>query len=95
MSDCGSKALAADALPRRSPGFDLVASHPELVVERLFEEHAIVTSTEPIDIRLGDRLRVIPNHSCPTVNLHARMLVLEQKEVVDSWPVDARGWNDD
>jgi D-serine deaminase-like pyridoxal phosphate-dependent protein len=90
--DCGSKALAADALPRSAPGFGLVAGHPELVVERLFEEHAIVTSTEPIDIRLGTRLRVIPNHSCPAVNLHSRLLVLEQGEVVDSWPVDARGW---
>ena len=91
--DCGSKALAADALPGRSPGFGLVAGHPELVVGRLFEEHAIVTSTEPIDIPLGARLRVIPNHSCPTVNLHSRMLVLEQGEVTDSWPVDARGWD--
>ena len=91
--DCGSKALAADALPRRSPGFGLVVGHPELVVERLFEEHAIVTSTEPIDIPLGGRLRVIPNHSCPTVNLHSQLLVLEHDEVVDSWPVDARGWD--
>lgn len=88
--DCGSKALAADGLA--SGGFGLVAGHPELVVERLYEEHAIVTSAEPVDIPLGSRVRVIPNHSCPAVNLHERMLVVEQGEVVDVWPVDARGW---
>ena len=90
--DCGSKALAADAHPRAA-GFGRVAGHPELVVERLYEEHAIVTSTETIDIPLGARLRVIPNHSCPTVNLHSRMIVLERDDVVDAWPVDARGWD--
>jgi D-serine deaminase-like pyridoxal phosphate-dependent protein len=89
--DCGAKALASDTHPR-TPGFGRVAGRPELLVERLFEEHAIVTSTEPIDIPLGSRLRVIPNHSCPTVNLHSRLLVLERGEIVDAWPVDARGW---
>jgi D-serine deaminase-like pyridoxal phosphate-dependent protein len=69
-----------------------VAGHPELAVERLFEEHAIVTAEEPTDIPLGARLRVIPNHACTTANLHTRMLVVEGEEVADIWGVDARGW---
>jgi D-serine deaminase-like pyridoxal phosphate-dependent protein len=77
----------------RSPGFGLVAGHPELIVERLFEEHAIITSPEPVEIPLGTRLRVIPNHSCATVNLHSRMLVLDGDDVADVWAVDARGWD--
>jgi D-serine deaminase-like pyridoxal phosphate-dependent protein len=91
--DCGSKALAAERLTMRSPGFGLVAGHPELIVERLFEEHAIITSPEPVEIPLGTRLRVIPNHSCATVNLHSRMLVLDGDDVADVWAVDARGWD--
>ena len=58
--DCGSKALAAERLTPRTVAFGLVAGHPELVVERLYEEHAIVTSPEPTDIPLGSRLRVVP-----------------------------------
>ncbi len=90
--DSGSKALAAERLTARSRGFGLVAGHPELTVERLYEEHAVVTSPEPIQLPLGSRLRVVPNHACTTVNLHERMLVVESGEVVDVWPVDARGW---
>jgi D-serine deaminase-like pyridoxal phosphate-dependent protein len=91
--DCGSKALAAERLTPRTAGFGFVPGHPELTVERLFEEHAILVSETPCDLPLGARVRVIPNHSCATANLHERMLVLEDDEVVDIWTVDARGWD--
>jgi len=91
--DCGSKALAAEKLTFRHPGYGLVLGHPELLVDRLYEEHAIVTSAEPIEIPLGDRLRVVPNHACACVNLHERMLVVENGSVADVWNIDARGWN--
>jgi D-serine deaminase-like pyridoxal phosphate-dependent protein len=91
--DCGSKALAAERLSVRTPNFGLVAGHPELTVERLYEEHAIVYAEEGSPIKLGSRLRVIPNHACATVNLHANMLIVTGTEVVDRWTVDARGWD--
>jgi D-serine deaminase-like pyridoxal phosphate-dependent protein len=90
--DCGSKALAAERLTPRTVAFGLVAGHPELVVERLYEEHAIVTSAEPTAIPLGSRLHVVPNHSCATTNLHERVHVVENGEIADVWNVDARGW---
>jgi D-serine deaminase-like pyridoxal phosphate-dependent protein len=90
--DCGAKALAADT-HARSPGFGRVASHPELLVDRLFEEHAIVEAKMPSTIPVGTRLRVIPNHSCVTASLHERMLVTEGDEVVDEWRIAARGWS--
>jgi D-serine deaminase-like pyridoxal phosphate-dependent protein len=91
--DSGSKALAAERLTMRSTTFGRIHGHPELNVERLYEEHAIVTTDEPSEIPIGAQLRVIPNHSCATVNLHTRMLVLEGTEVADVWSVDARGWD--
>jgi D-serine deaminase-like pyridoxal phosphate-dependent protein len=90
--DCGSKALAAEQLTARTTGFGFVIGHDELVVERLYEEHAIVTSESPIDSQIGSRLRVVPNHSCATANLHERMLVVDGGEIVDVWSIDARGW---
>jgi D-serine deaminase-like pyridoxal phosphate-dependent protein len=91
--DTGSKALAAEKLSPLSPGFGFVRGHPELLVERLYEEHAIVTCEAPSAIPLGARLAVVPNHACACVNLHERMLVVEDGAVVDVWSVDARGWN--
>jgi len=91
--DTGSKALAAEKLSPLSTDFGFVRGHPELVVERLYEEHAIVTSKEPSAIPLGERLAVVPNHACACVNLHERMLVVEESVIVDVWSVEARGWS--
>lgn len=91
--DCGSKALAAERLSPRTVGFGFVPGFPDLTVDRLFEEHAVLTSESPIDLKIGAHLRVVPNHACATANLHERMLIVEDGEVVDIWPVDARGWD--
>ena len=90
--DAGSKALAAEMLSPRSRGFGFVVGHPELFVARLYEEHAIVTCEEPSPIRIGKRLAIVPNHACACVNLHDRMLVVEDGEIADVWSIDARGW---
>jgi D-serine deaminase-like pyridoxal phosphate-dependent protein len=90
--DCGSKALAAERLTERTRGFGLVAGRPELFVKRLYEEHAIIVAEEPVPDRIGDRLRVVPNHSCATANLHERLYVTEGRELTDEWTVEARGW---
>lgn len=90
--DAGSKALGADRLSPRTTGFGLVPGHPELLVQRLYEEQAIVVVRGACDLRVGDRVQVIPNHSCTTVNLHSEYLVVEDDSIVDVWPVAARGW---
>ena len=42
--------------------------------------------------RVGDRVRVVPAHVDPTVAYHERMSVVQEGEVVDTWPVDLRNW---
>ncbi|MBV9811096.1 MAG: alanine racemase [Solirubrobacterales bacterium] len=92
--DSGSKALAAERLTVLSSGFGLIEGHPELRVERLYEEQAIVHGDEPCDIPVGARLRVIPNHACAAANLHSRMLAVEEEAVVEEWSVAAREWRE-
>lgn len=87
------EALGADRLTGRAPGFGLVLGHPELCVERVYEEHAIVTAPGPVDVPLGARLRVVPNHACTAANLHARMLVTADGARAESWTVGAREWD--
>ena len=81
-----------DRLTDRTPGHGFVPGHPALRVERLYEEHAIVTAPGPVDIALGSRLRVVPNHACTTANLHAHMLVTADGVTAEPWPVGARHW---
>lgn len=42
--------------------------------------------------RGGRRIRVLPAHVDPTVALHERMHLVRGDDVLDSWPVDLRGW---
>jgi D-serine deaminase-like pyridoxal phosphate-dependent protein len=92
--DSGSKALAAERLSTLTPGFGMIEGHPELRVERLYEEQAIVHANEPCDIPVGARVRVVPNHACAAANLHSQMLVAEEGTVVDLWPVATREWRE-
>jgi D-serine deaminase-like pyridoxal phosphate-dependent protein len=89
--DAGSKALSAERLTPRAPGFGLVLGHPELTVERLYEQHAIVGARQPTRLRVGERVRIVPNHACTTANLHRRALVAQREDVVDVWSIGAAG----
>ncbi len=91
--DAGSKALAAERMTDRTVGFGLVEGHPELRIERLFEEHGIAISDRDIELPVGALVRVVPNHACATVNLHTTLNVLEDGALVDRWTVSARGWS--
>jgi D-serine deaminase-like pyridoxal phosphate-dependent protein len=93
--DSGSKTLTSDGARgfTPAPGYGLVLDHPNLMIERLSEEHATVkvvggaTSLEP-----GDRVRIVPNHSCPVSNLTERAWLVDG-ERVDALPIAARGRN--
>lgn len=91
--DSGSKALAAERMSDLVGGFGQVLGHPELKVERLFEEHAILSAPSALAMPIGTRLRVVPNHACTAANLHDRYTVIDGDAIVDQWPLDARGWD--
>lgn len=90
--DSGSKALAAERLTMLTPGFGVIQDHPELRVDRLYEEQAIVRSDGPCEVPVGARVQVVPNHACAAANLHSYMLVVEGGTVVDEWRVQTREW---
>jgi len=87
--DSGSKSISTDFHVQALPGFGIVLGNPDLVVARCNEEHAMLTG--PADLRVGDRVVVIPSHACTTVNLHPELLFIGAGE--PRWePVAARGW---
>ncbi|MGH3437953.1 MAG: alanine racemase [Sciscionella sp.] len=56
------------------------------------DEHVTFTPATPRSIGIGDRIRVLPAHIDPTVALHRCMHLVEGADVLDTWPVDLRGW---
>ena len=96
--DCGSKVLSSDGARGFSatPGFGVVLGpdgqpDPGLLIERLSEEHAVVRVTGPTRLRIGDRVTVVPNHSCVVANLTNLYVVADGETVLETCKVDARG----
>jgi D-serine deaminase-like pyridoxal phosphate-dependent protein len=94
--DCGSKTLSSDQAPA-SPGYGAVltadgsAVDAALSIERLSEEHATVTVWGHTALEPGDRVRVLPNHSCVVSNLTDEIRLVEGDQVTATLPVAARG----
>jgi D-serine deaminase-like pyridoxal phosphate-dependent protein len=90
--DAGSKTLSADSLLSGDrQGYGYVLEDPELKLEELSEEHGHLSVHRDSRIRIGDRLRVIPNHVCTCINLHDRVFVVEGERVIEEWRIAARG----
>jgi D-serine deaminase-like pyridoxal phosphate-dependent protein len=87
--DAGAKALGTDR-SASLPGFGHVLGGTE-VVQRLSEEHGILAADPGSPWRVGDRLRIVPNHACITVHLHERLHVTRSGRVEAVWDVAARG----
>jgi D-serine deaminase-like pyridoxal phosphate-dependent protein len=54
------------------------------------EEHGYLTGPGTARLRVGDPLRVIPNHACGAVNMWSAVHVVDGDRVIDRWPIHAR-----
>jgi D-serine deaminase-like pyridoxal phosphate-dependent protein len=89
--DSGSKVLTVEPSQWR-PGHGFIVEYPEATIVSLSEEHAVVSLPESMQgMKIGDKVEVIPNHVCPTVNLTDELFVIRDGAVVETWPVIARG----
>lgn len=103
--DCGSKTLTNDqargitaaggygaVLAGERDTLDYAREIDEtLTIERLSEEHATVRVTGETRLEPGDRVRVLPNHSCVVSNLVDAVRLVDGDQVIDTLPVAARG----
>jgi D-threonine aldolase len=81
VADCGLKAVGMDhGNPSVEGGRVLFCS----------DEHLTFAPDQPV--RVGDRVRVIPSHVDPTVAYHRNLHLVDGDDVLESWPVDLRGW---
>ncbi len=88
VADCGLKALGMDHGPPSIEGADVWFCSDEHVT------FAVIDGASPY--RPGDRVLVQPAHIDPTIAYHDVLHVADDAgldaAVVDTWPVDLRGW---
>jgi D-serine deaminase-like pyridoxal phosphate-dependent protein len=82
VADCGLKALGMD---HGNPTVDGAA------VWFCSDEHVTFSCDGSLP-RVGDTVRVWPAHVDPTIAYHEQMQIVDGDAVVDTWPVDLRGW---
>ena len=62
----------------------------KLIFSRKDVQQEVLNSVKT-DLKVGDKIEIIPNHSCSTANLCSFYTVVENEEVVRSISVDVRG----
>ncbi|MDQ1439351.1 MAG: hypothetical protein QOK43_2980 [Acidimicrobiaceae bacterium] len=98
VADCGLKAFGMDH------GNPTVVDPAGAAVWFLSDEHITFAAgshpttqpgTQPATHpppAVGDRIRVVPAHVDPTIAYHERMHVVSGDDVLETWPIDMRGW---
>lgn len=58
----------------------------------LSDEHATIALPPDSTIAAGDRIALWPSHIDPTINLHDVLYAVDGDDVVEVWPIAARGY---
>lgn len=88
--DAGSKSLSSDLLNQTTYG--AVLGNETVQVASLSEEHGVIELPEAsVWPRVGDRIRIIPNHVCVVSNLFDVVNLLAPDGSIETVPVAARG----
>jgi len=94
--DSGKKVLTSDMAYGQEGygqvlhGLNVMEPLTGAVINALSEEHGWVHMPGGSMLKVLDRVRVVPNHSCVVVNTQKEVHVVEGDRVVESWPVDAQ-----
>lgn len=84
--DAGMKSHSIDS------GMPVVADWPGLGYVIASDEHGVLEREGGVPMpRLGEKLRLVPGHCDPTVNLHDWIVCVRGSRVEAVWPVSARG----
>ena len=84
--DAGLKAFATDC------GMPRLADIESAAVLKASDEHAVVDPTASnASLAVGDKVRLIPGHCDPTVNLYDWYVCVRDDRVEALWPIVARG----
>ena len=87
--DAGSKVLTSDLLGLDGHGH--VLGRDDLIIDQLSEEHGRIWSDGAVNLSVGDRLRIVPNHACVVANMLDHVELVRGSNVIGPTRVVARG----
>jgi len=86
MLDAGLKAMSVDS------GFPTVADLADAKVVRASDEHAVMElGPGAANLSIGTKLKLVPGHCDPTVNMYDWYVCVRGGTVEALWPITARG----
>jgi D-serine deaminase-like pyridoxal phosphate-dependent protein len=88
LVDTGTKAMSADGTLHGDGRIGTVVSSAGGVLAAGHEEHGFLRGSS--GLRVGDLIRIRPNHACGVSNMHSRVFPVEDGVVADVWPVVGR-----
>jgi D-serine deaminase-like pyridoxal phosphate-dependent protein len=83
--DVGLKAHSVDS------GMPTVVGIAGARYVRASDEHGVLEVGAPGAVELGQKIRLIPGHCDPTVNLYDWLVCYRGERVEETWPISARG----
>ena len=86
--DAGSKVLTADLSGLQ--GYGHVLGRPDIRIAKLSEEHGVLHA-DAIDLGVGQKLRIVPNHACVVSNMVDQVTQIRGERVIGETKVVARG----
>jgi len=92
LIDGGTKSFSSDGGDGPPfPGRGVVAGRPDLVLDFMSEEHGVGHLVGDAELRIGERLEVLPLHVCSTVNLFDVAFGIRSRVVEREIAIAARG----
>jgi D-serine deaminase-like pyridoxal phosphate-dependent protein len=90
--DAGTKCFTSDGADGPPfPGRGVIAGRPELMIDFMTEEHGVGRRTGTDDVRIGDRLEIIPLHVCSSVNMFDAAVGVRGGNVAEEITIAGRG----
>ena len=88
LVDAGIKGMSSDGSMHGDGRIGTVVSDGGGVLASGHEEHGFLRGSSPK--RVGELIRIRPNHACGLTNMHSHVFAVENGVVVEIWPVLGR-----
>lgn len=92
ITDSGTKSLTSD---QGAHGNSAIKGFGKVLgkdghLDRLSEEHGVIENIDSNQFRMGEKLRILPNHACPVFNLFSKAYLVNGNELVDELLIEGK-----
>ena len=95
ITDVGAKGITAQTRTKgicATIGLGYIKNFDNVHIFDVFDEHAIIYDEKFREqVRIGDKVEIIPNHICPVCNLYEKAYLISNDEVIEEISIDCRG----